>query len=149
MLNAYPVGYSLANDIKYTGRDRPYEYLERTNSLGTNMLDQSMNMGASNSMDYKYSSSHLQGDGSYVPHPPLPACTPHIVLSGAFRHGKESHKPRNLGIVIPEMSPFLMSFINLPVPSPFLSSMCTLQGFRKMRGQVFEDRASKMAATQS
>lgn len=64
MLNAYPVGYSLANDIKYTGRDRPYGYLDRTNELGTNMLDQSMSMGASNSMDYKYGSSHLQQDGS-------------------------------------------------------------------------------------
>lgn len=60
MLNAYPVNYSLTSDIKYTGRDRPYEYLERANGLGTNLLDQSMG----SSMDYKYSSSQLQPDGS-------------------------------------------------------------------------------------
>jgi hypothetical protein len=63
MLNAYPVGYPLASDIKYTGRNRPYEYLERTNGLGTSLLDPSMGMGAANSMDYKYNSSQLQQDG--------------------------------------------------------------------------------------
>lgn len=58
MLNAYPISYSIASDIKYTVRDRPYEYLERTNGLGTNLLDQSMGNG----MNYKYASS--QQDGS-------------------------------------------------------------------------------------
>lgn len=64
MLNAYPIGYPLPSDIKYTSRDRPYEYLERGNSLGTGLMDQSMGMGPSTSMDYKYNPNQMQQDGS-------------------------------------------------------------------------------------
>lgn len=63
MLGAYP-GYPLSSDLKFQGRDRGYEYMERANGLGTSMLDQSMSMGASNNMEYKFSSNQLQQDAS-------------------------------------------------------------------------------------
>lgn len=63
MLNAYPVGYPLSADLKFQGRDRSYEYMDRTNGLGSNMLDQSMGLGSSNTMDYKYGTNQLQQEG--------------------------------------------------------------------------------------
>lgn len=64
MLGAYPVGYPLSSELKFQGRDRGYEYMDRANGLGTSMLDQSMSMGASNNMEYKFSSNQLQQDAS-------------------------------------------------------------------------------------
>lgn len=64
MLNTYPVGYSLSNDLKFQGRDRGFEYMDRANGLGTGMLDQSMGLGSSNNMDYKYGPNQLQQDSS-------------------------------------------------------------------------------------
>lgn len=64
MLNAYSVGYPLSADLKFPSRDRGYEYMERANPLGTNLLDQSMGMSATNTMEYKYGSTQLPQDAS-------------------------------------------------------------------------------------
>lgn len=64
MLNPYQVGYPLSGDLKFQGRDRGYDYMDRANGQNTGMLDQSMGMNASNNMEYKYGSTQLPQDGS-------------------------------------------------------------------------------------